>query len=274
MRIIRMMLLSAALLAGGSVFAAAQYTGGVYQNGQWVGQNNQNSDAYQRGWRDAQDDAAHNRNSVTRPERYHNDADRQAYDQGYSAGRTAWAQNGAYGNGQYAPNGAWQGRRDRDHDRDCARDRDHDNPNCYGYGQYGNGQVYAPNGVYQNGRRGGDCDRDDAYCNGYPNPNYRGNNGNNGGYYGNGYGYNNGAQVAQQYGYNDGLREGANDRASGHSFRPTNDTGYRLATNGYQGQFGSRDQYKQWYRQAYEQGYQQGYNGGGRYGRGYGYPQR
>jgi len=219
-----MMLLSAALLVGGSVFAAAQYTGGVYQNGQWVGQNNQNNEAYQRGWRDAQDDARHNRNAVTRAQRYHNDADRQAYDQGYSAGRSAWAS--------------------------------------------GNGQVYAPNGVWQQGRRrrgDHDCDSDDAYCNGYPNPNYRGNNGgyygNNGGYYGNG--YNNGAQVAQQYGYNDGLREGANDRATGHSFRPTNDTGYRLATNGYQGQFGSRDQYKQWYRQAYEQGYQQGYNGGG-----------
>ena len=258
MKIIHTMLLSAALLAGGSVFAAAQYTGGVYQNGQWVGQNNQNNDAYQRGWRDAQDDAAHNRNSVTRPERYHNDADRQAYDQGYSAGRTAWAQNGQ----------GWQG---RDRDRDCARDRDHDNPNCYA-----NGQVYAPNGVWQNGRRRGDCDSDDAYCNGYPNPNYRGRN--NGGYYGNngyyGNGYGNGAQVAQQYGYNDGVREGANDRASGHSYRPTNDTGYRLATNGYQGQFGSRDQYKQWYRQAYEQGYQQGYNGGGRRGYGYGYPQR
>jgi hypothetical protein len=261
------MLLTAALVAGGSIFAAAQYTGGVYQNGVYVGQDNQNSDAYQRGWRDAQDDASHGRQSSTRISRYHNDADRQAYDQGYAQGYQAWVngQNGIYNNGR---------RRG-----DCDRD----DPNCYN----GNNQVYAPNGqVYNQGRRrrgDHDCDSDDAYCNGYPNPNYRGNNnGNNGnyypngtyngGYYGNGNGYNNGAQVAQQYGYNDGLREGADDRANGHSYRATSDTGYRLATNGYQAQFGSRDQYKQWYRQAYEQGYQQGYNGGAN--NGYGYPPR
>lgn len=264
MRFLRTMLLSAALLAGGSIFAAAQYTGGVYQNGVYVGQNNQNSEAYQRGWRDAQDDASHGRQSSSRVSRYHNDADRQAYDSGYAQGYQAWV------NGQ---NGVYNGRRRSDCDRD-----DRDNPNCYN-----NGQVYAPNGTWQNGRRR-NCDNDDAYCNGYPNPNYRGNRENrgyypngtyNGGYYGNGNGYgynNNGAQVAQQYGYNDGLREGADDRANGHSYRPTNDTGYRLATNGYQSQFGSKDQYRSSYRQAYQQGYQQGYNGGGN--NGYGYPPR
>lgn len=224
MRIIRMMLLTAALVAGGSIFAAAQYTGGVYRNGVYVGPQNSNNGAYQRGWRDAQDDARHGRQSSTRVDRYHHDADRAAYDQGYAQGYQAWVkgQNGGY------------------------------------YGQ--NGQVYAPNGTWQNGRRrrDRDCDADDRNCNNgayYPN---------NGGYYGNG--YNNGAQVAQQYGYSDGVREGANDRATGHSYRPTSDTGFRLATNGYQGQFGSRDQYKQWYRQAYQQGYQQGYNGNGNYG--------
>ena len=228
MRVIRMMLLSAALIAGGSIFAAAQYTGGVYRNGVYVGQQ-YNSDAYQRGWRDGQEDARHGRQSSTRVDRYHNDADRAAYDQGYAQGYQAWvnSQNGGYyGNGQvYAPNGNgnWRNGRRRDRDRDC----DADDP-CYGN-----------NGSY------------------YPN---------NGGYYGNGNGYNNGAQVAQQYGYQDGVREGADDRANGHSYRPTNDTGYRLATNGYQAQFGSRDQYKQWYRQAYQQGYQQGYNGNGNYG--------
>jgi hypothetical protein len=238
MRTIRMMLLTAALVAGGSIFAAAQYTGGVYQNGVYVGQNGYNSDAYQRGWREGQDDARHGRQSSTRVDRYHNDADRRAYDQGYAQGYQA-AVNGQ--NGQV-------------------------------YGQ--NGRVYAPNGQWGNDRhrRGDrDCDADDAYCNGVPNPNYRGNRGYPTGTYNGGYGngYNNGAQVAQQYGYNDGLREGADDRATGHSYRPTNDTGYRLATNGYQAQFGSRDQYKQMYRQAYQQGYQQGYNGGSRYGNGY-----
>lgn len=237
MRIVRMMLLSAALVAGGSIFAAAQYTGGVYRNGVYVGQQD-NSEAYQHGWKDGQNDARHGRQSSTRVDRYHNDADRAAYDQGYAQGYQAWVngQNGGhYGNGQvYAPNG----------------------------------QVYAPNGTWQNGRRrrDRDCDRDDP-CYGNNGTNYP----NNGGYYGNG--YNHGSQVAQQNGFNDGVREGANDRATGHSYRPTSDTGYRLATNGYQGQFGSRDQYKQWYRQAYEQGYQQGYNGNGNYG-GYRRPPR
>jgi hypothetical protein len=266
MRTIRMMLLSAALVAGCSVFAAAQYTGGTYQNGVYVGtQYGNNSDAYQRGVRDGQDDARHGRTTSTRHDRYHNDADRQAYDQGYAQGYQSAVNNngGYYGNGQvYSPNGQ-----------------------VYAP----NGQVYAPNGRWGRRQRGDrDCDSDDAYCNGQPNPNYRGNNnggyyGNNGnsypngtyngngGYYGNGYGYNNnGAQVAQQNGYNDGLREGSDDRANGHSYRATNDPGYRMATNGYQAQFGSRDQYKQWYRQAYEQGYQQGYNGNG----GYSYPPR
>ena len=247
MRVIRMMLLSAALVAGCSVFASAQY-GGAYRNGVYVGQNYQDrdNDAYQRGYREGMDDARHGRQSSTRVERYGNDRDRQAYANGYAQGYQAAVNN----NGGY----------------------------------YGNGQVYAPNGRWGRRRGGGDCDSDDAYCNGQPNPNYRGNNGgyypngsynggyygNNGGYYGNG--YNNGAQVAQQAGYNDGLREGADDRANGHSYRPTNDPGYRMATNGYQAQFGSRDQYKSWYRQAYQQGYQQGYNGGGNYG--YGYPRR
>ena len=251
MRVIRMMLLSAALVAGGSVFAAAQYGGGAYRNGVYVGQNYQDrdNDAYQRGYREGMDDARHGRQSSTRVERYHNEGDRQAYANGYAQGYQAAVNN----NGGY----------------------------------YGNGQVYAPNGQWQGRRRGdGDCDRDDRYCNGAPNPNYRGNNGGyygnnggyypngtyNGGYYGNnGYGYGNGMQVAQQNGYNDGLREGADDRANGHSYRPTNDPGYRMATNGYQAQFGSRDQYKASYRQAYQQGYEQGYNGGGR---GYGYPRR
>ena len=244
MRTIRMMLLSAALVAGCSIFAAAQW-GGVYQNGVYVGQAQSNNGAYQRGYHDGQEDARKGRQGATH-RGYNNPADEQAYSQGYAQGYQAWV---GQNNGGY----------------------------------YGNGQVYAPNGTWNNGgRRHGDCDNDDAYCNGQPNHNYRGNR--NGGYYGNGGSYGNapynpngtynggyygnggynsqdGMRVAQQYGYQDGLREGASDRQTGHSFRPTNDTGYRLATNGYQAQFGTRDQYRQWYRQAYQQGYQQGYNG-------------
>ena len=98
MRIIRMMLLSAALVAGCSVFAAAQY-GRVYQNGVYVGQNYQNdNEAYQRGYREGLDDARHGRQSSTRVERYRNDVDRQAYAQGYSQGYQAAVngQNGGY----------------------------------------------------------------------------------------------------------------------------------------------------------------------------------
>src|SRR5690349_10532069 len=113
MKTIRMMLLSAALLAGGSVFATAQYTGGVYRNGAYVGQQGVNSEAYQRGWHDGQEDARRGRTSSTRPDHYRNPADRAAYDQGYAQGYQARAN---------------------------------------GNGQIYNGQVYAPNGVYQNGR--------------------------------------------------------------------------------------------------------------------------
>jgi hypothetical protein len=128
---------------------------------------------------------------------------------------------------------------------------------------YQTGYLQGYNNVRQNGGYyGRDRDRDWDRDRGYANGGYYGNNG----YYNNGYG--NGMQVAQRFGYQDGLRDGANDRQTGHSFRPTQDDSFRSATNGYQGVFGSRDQYKQWYRQAYEQGYQQGYNGNNR---GYGY---
>ena len=80
---------------------------------------------------------------------------------------------------------------------------------------------------------------------------------------GRGYG-NNGMQVAQQHGYDDGVNEGRLDRQNGHSFRPTHDRGYQLATNGYEATFGTRQQYQQWYRQTYQQGYEAGYNGNAR----------
>jgi hypothetical protein len=222
MKLLKTMLLSAALVAGTSVLSAAQYRGGVYRNDGYQGPI-QNSGAYQQGWRDAQDDASHGRHSSTRVDRYHNDADRAAYDQGYAQGYQAWV------NGR---NGTYAGQRPYDDadQRPCI-DRDRD----------------------------GDCDRRDDRWRGYG----RGNSGYYGQYGGNG----NGTQVARQFGFRDGVRDGQNDRASGHSFRPTSDDAYRFASNGYQGQFGSRDQYKHWYRSAYEQGYQQGYSGNGsRYG--------
>ncbi|HWY70537.1 MAG TPA: hypothetical protein VNX88_17860 [Terriglobales bacterium] len=83
----------------------------------------------------------------------------------------------------------------------------------------------------------------------------------NGGYgnggYGNG-GYGNGSSIARQNGYRDGVNDGRKDRATGHSFRPTQGDNYKGAP-GYSSSMGDRQQYKDAYRQSYQQGYQQGY---------------
>ncbi len=73
----------------------------------------------------------------------------------------------------------------------------------------------------------------------------------------------NGASAAGQYGYQDGINDGARDRRSGHSNRPTQDSNYKHADHGYSSSYGDKNYYKQAYRQAYESGYQTGYNGGG-----------
>jgi hypothetical protein len=83
-----------------------------------------------------------------------------------------------------------------------------------------------------------------------------------GGYGVGGYG-GNGASAARQYGYQDGINDGARDRRTGHSNRPTQDSNYKNATRGYSSSYGDKNYYKQAYRQAYENGYQQGYNSGG-----------
>jgi len=78
----------------------------------------------------------------------------------------------------------------------------------------------------------------------------------------------NGSNAARQYGYQDGINDGARDRRTGHSNRPTQDSNYKHADRGYSSLYGNKDYYKQAYRQAYENGYQQGYNSGGGYRRG------
>lgn len=65
--------------------------------------------------------------------------------------------------------------------------------------------------------------------------------------------------IAAQNGSQDGLNDGRRDRATGHSFRPTEGDNYRRAERGYYSQLGNRDIYKQEYRQAYVRAYQQGY---------------
>ena len=75
--------------------------------------------------------------------------------------------------------------------------------------------------------------------------------------YGNYGGYGN-MSVARENGFRDGRNDGAKDRATGHSFRPTQGDNYKNAP-GYSSNMGDRQQYKDMYRQAYQQAYQQGY---------------
>ncbi|MBV9670433.1 MAG: hypothetical protein JOZ43_05705 [Acidobacteriales bacterium] len=176
----------------------------------------------------------------------------------------------------HAQFGYWQ---DRDHDRDGDRDDAWRNGN--------GGRAYQDGyqkGVYdRRHNRRGDPDDDDyrggnkgqykkGYWAGYNGGNrYYGNNGgyypnNNGGYYGNNGGYygNNGGYGSnpQQVGYQDGVNDGSKDRATGHSFRPTEQQAYKNADHFYNQAYGSRQSYKDAYRQGYTSGYQQGYNGG------------
>ncbi len=204
--------------------------------------------------------------------RDHDDRDGDHHDRGRHNG---WYNHNNNNNGYHTDNGRHNGWY-KNHDRD---DDDDNNRGAYrnrNYGYYGNGQYnrypnsypsgsYYPYGGYGNyypyGNNGcsGDCDADDQpYGGGY------------GGYYPNG-GYGNGN--AAQWGYRDGLQAGQRDRASGHSYRPTQWEAYRDADHGMSssGGYYNSNQYKQQYRQAFMQGYQRGYgsgygyNNGGRY---------
>lgn len=152
----------------------------------------------------------------------------------------------------------------RKHNRQQYRNRYRDNDDRRAYeagyrrglgdsGYYGNRGAY-PNGPYNNGNNG-------PYNNGTNQGPYNhpfggvlaGQNGQ--------YGNNRGVNLASQNGYSDGYLAGQKDRSTGHSFRPTENKGYKDADRG-QSQSGiSSDQFKQAYRSAFQQGYQRGYNG-------------
>ena len=157
------------------------------------------------------------------------DDDRQAYKEGFRRGQD-------------------DARHNRRFDPDDSRWRERDDRQAYRSGyQRGFQQV----GSYRNDRdrdwdRDGDRDRDDDR-------------GGWGGYGGSAYGMNS----ARRYGYQDGLNDGARDRQTGHSNRPTQAGNYKHADRGYSSSFGNKNYYKQAYREAYENGYQLGYNGGG-----------
>jgi hypothetical protein len=158
--------------------------------------------------------------------------DRQAFRDGFNQG-----QSDARHNRRFNPNNSrW---RERD-DREAYRS--------------GYERGFQQTGGYRNDRdRDGDRDRGSWGLG----------RGGNGGYGTGGYG----ANSARQYGYQDGINDGARDRRSGHSNRPTQDSNYKHADHGYNSSFGDKNYYKQSYRQAYESGYQQGYNSGGGYRR-------
>jgi flagellar biosynthesis/type III secretory pathway protein FliH len=69
-------------------------------------------------------------------------------------------------------------------------------------------------------------------------------------------------------GYSDGYEKGRNDGDNGHRYDPARHGDYRGADNGYHGEYGSKDAYRNNYRSGFRQGYEDGYrafNRGRRY---------
>jgi hypothetical protein len=156
---------------------------------------------------------------------HRDDDDRQAYQEGFRRGQE-------------------DARHNRRFDPDDSRWRERDDRQAYRSGYERGFRQYS---CYNNGGWGRDGDRDRGIYGGRGNGGY-------GGY---------GVNAAQQYGYQDGINDGARDRRSGHSNRPTQDGNYKHADHGYNSSYGDRNYYKQAYRQAYERGYQEGYISGG-----------
>ncbi len=66
---------------------------------------------------------------------------------------------------------------------------------------------------------------------------------------------------AVQNGYRDGYEAGVDDRRDNDRFDPIRPSRYREGDRGYQGRYGSREDYKRDYRAAFQQGYADGYYG-------------
>ncbi|MBZ5508469.1 MAG: hypothetical protein LAO78_23675 [Acidobacteriia bacterium] len=163
---------------------------------------------------------------------YHDDDDRQAFKEGFKQGQ-------------------WDARHNRRFDPNNNRWRESDDRRAFRSG-YERG-FRGVGGYYGNDRdrdRDGDRDRDRDH-DGW------GRGGNDRGGYG-GYGLN----AARQNGYQDGMNDGAVDRRTGHSFRPTKGDNFRHADRGYIPTYGNKNYYKDAYREAYQSGYSQGFNSG------------
>jgi hypothetical protein len=160
------------------------------------------------------------------------DRDRPAYDDGYRQGRSdAMARRSANNNG-----GRWH----TGHERHAYQD-----------GYNAGYQSVGPMRGDRDRDRDRDHDRDRDQNRGPQgpyngSPTYRGNSP---------------WDQARQVGYQDGLADGRSDRATGHSFRPTQDDNYKNASRGYNSSMGDKQTYKNAYREGYARGYPEGYNG-------------
>jgi hypothetical protein len=63
-------------------------------------------------------------------------------------------------------------------------------------------------------------------------------------------------------GYSDGYEKGRDDGNDGDRYDPVRHGDYRSADNGYHGDYGSKDAYKNNYRSGFRQGYEEGYRDG------------
>jgi hypothetical protein len=120
---------------------------------------------------------------------------------------------------------------DRDHDRDGNGFRDHDRDGDH------------------DGNRDRDRDHDHDYRGATPAPASAPSSGS--GYY---------MRTARDTGYQDGIKDGANDKRTGHSFRPTQMDNYKNADRGYRSDMGEKDQFRLSYRTGYSSGYKQGWD--------------
>ncbi|HEX3093734.1 MAG TPA: hypothetical protein VHW72_13970, partial [Candidatus Angelobacter sp.] len=122
--------------------------------------------------------------------------DRQAFKEGYNQGKS-------------------DARHNRRFDPDNNRWRERDDRQAF---RSGYERGFRENGGYYGNGRDRDWDHDgDRDRGGYGHGGY-------GGY---------GLNAARQYGYQDGINDGARDRRTGHSNRPTQDSNYKHADHGY-----------------------------------------
>jgi flagellar biosynthesis/type III secretory pathway protein FliH len=111
-------------------------------------------------------------------------------------------------------------------------------------GGYSNGRPLP--GPYYPNSRGNQYPQSYPDSRGYGYPSYPGTN--------RGYG-----DIAFQNGLNDGHEKGAEDARKNRSFDPLRHDWYRSGDRHYNGNYGSRQQYKDAYRSGFQQGYDRGY---------------